>query len=184
MSFRNIQTKSDVAQYQDRLTQGYPDRSIVIEHIIEQLTNLNIKAPIIAELCVGPGLLATALCQAFPQIHYVGLDFMQPFLDFTSNRLPADVNTAFVHADLTGDKWPNLLAQQAVDGRFHAIVSMQSLHDVGGAEEVERIYHHCRGLLVDDGLSDDTESPIKQRIPKNSERIPKDHHELKKVIKR
>ena len=119
-TFRNIQTKADVAPYLARLNDGYEERSKIVAHIIKQIEQLGLDAPVVAELCVGPGFIATSLCEAFPSIHYVGLDFMQPFLDFTAEQLPVEANYAFVLADLTEDAWPTLLAEQATAGGFKA----------------------------------------------------------------
>ncbi|MEM7535147.1 MAG: class I SAM-dependent methyltransferase [Chloroflexota bacterium] len=151
-TFRNIQTKADVAPYLARLNDGYEERTKIVAHIIKQIEQLGLDAPVVAELCVGPGFIATSLCEAFPTMHYVGLDFMQPFLDFTAEQLPVDTKCAFVLADLTEDAWPTLLAEQVTDGRLNVIVSMQSLHDVGGAERIADIYSHCHDLLADGGL--------------------------------
>ena len=92
MSFRDIETVTDVEAYELKLRNGYPERPFIIDHLLTQLKTLNIPNPIVVELCVGSGVLAKALCQACPQIRYVGLDFMRPFLDFAAERLPANVD--------------------------------------------------------------------------------------------
>ena len=150
MSFRNIQTKTDVIDYRKRLTDGYPDRPIIISHIIEQIEHLGVAKPAVAELCIGPGQLAEVLFEAIPQINYVGLDFMQPFLDFTAANLPTD-NATFVCADLTGHDWPRQLSALSATGRFDVIVSLQSLHDVGGASQIAEIYQQSQTLLSKNG---------------------------------
>jgi hypothetical protein len=52
-----------------------------------------------------------------------------------------------IQADLNADGW---LAQ--VSSPAHAVVSMQSLHDLGGEAQVNRIYNLARQLLVPGGL--------------------------------
>ncbi|MEM7111082.1 MAG: class I SAM-dependent methyltransferase [Chloroflexota bacterium] len=153
MSFRDIETPDDVAAYELRLRNGYPERPFIIAQICDHLKTFNTPNPVIAELCVGPGVLAEALCRAFPQIRYVGLDFMQPFLDYAAKRLPASVDATFVQADLTGANWVERLREAGGEnGRYHAIVSLQSLHDVGGVERSATIYKECRTLLNNGGL--------------------------------
>lgn len=145
MSFRDIQTQDDVEAYKKRLTDNYPDRPTIIRHLIEQIQQLGLDKPTVVELCTGPGQLAESLCGAIPQINYVGLDFMQPFLDFTAANLSAD--GTFVCADLTGGEWPNQLREAVMTGHIDAIVSMQSLHDVGDADQIGAIYTQCQKLL-------------------------------------
>lgn len=157
MSFRDIETADDVVAYELRLKNGYPERPFIIaqicDHIISQLKTLNLPNPSVAELCVGSGVLAQAICQAFPQIHYVGLDFMRPFLDYVAKRLPEGVDATFVQADLTGESWADLLREAGGEnGRYHAIVSLQSLHDVGDAARTAVLYQASRTLLAHNGL--------------------------------
>ena len=153
MSFRDIETADDVAAYELRLQNGYPERPFIIDQIVSQLKTLNIPNPTVAELCVGPGVLAEALCHAFPQICYVGLDFMQPFLNYATKRVPAGIEATFVQADLTGEAWANRLREAGREnGRYHAIVSLQSLHDVGDAQQTRIIYQQTHRLLANGGL--------------------------------
>ena len=126
MSFRDIQTVDDVEAYKKRLNDNYPDRVPIIQHITEQITALGIENPTVVELCVGPGQLADTLCRDIPGIRYIGLDFMQPFIDYAEKRLPP--SATFVCADLTGDAWPAFLrnaAHQRPDrcDRFDAVAA-------------------------------------------------------------
>ncbi len=150
MSFRDIQTQDDVEVYQKRLTDNYPDRPEIMSHICHQIEQLQIEDPTVVELCIGPGQLAETLCNIIPRINYIGLDFIQPFLDFTAAKLLIDGK--FVCANLTGAEWPNLLKNASQTGRIDAIVSMQSLHDVGDADQIASIYAQCQKLLGKEGL--------------------------------
>ncbi len=145
MSFRDIQTQDDVETYKKRLIDNYADRPIIIDHITEQIQQLGLEIPTVVELCTGPGQLAEALCHSLPQVNYIGLDFIQPFLDFTEERLSAEAT--FVCADLTGSDWPELLENAANNRPIDVIVSMQSLHDVGDAAQISAIYRRCQTLL-------------------------------------
>lgn len=145
MSFRDIQTVDDVEAYKKRLNDHYPERSKIISHIIDQIQPLGLDNLTVVELCVGPGQLAEALCRDIPGIHYVGLDFMQPFLDYTERLLPS--GATFVCADLTESAWPTLLTEAIHDNRIDLILSMQSLHDVGNADQIGSIYKRSQALL-------------------------------------
>ena len=116
-TFRNTQTKADVAPYLARLNDGYEERSKIVAYIIKQIEQLGLDTPVVAELCVGPGFIAMSLCEAFPKIHYVGLDFMQPFLDFTAEQLPVDAHYDFVLADLT-ETGERIVLLKGGDGGF------------------------------------------------------------------
>ncbi len=150
MSFRDIQTQNDVRLYQKRLTDNYLDRPEIMNHIVQQIEQLGTENPTVAELCIGPGQLAESLCNNIPKIDYIGLDFIQPFLDFTAAKLSVDGE--FVCADLTGTEWPNLLKGASKTGQIDVIVSMQSLHDVGDADQIASIYTKCQSLLGEEGL--------------------------------
>ena len=153
MSFREVQTATDVANYQKRLTDGYPDRPKIIKQMIQAIEQNGAEAPAVAELCIGHGELAQALSKALPKIRYVGLDFIQPFLDFTEHALAIDgIDASFVRADLTQNRWPDLLAKAAGSQKFNAIASMQSLHDVGDAESTLNIYRQSHSLLGPTGI--------------------------------
>ncbi|MFK7805920.1 MAG: trans-aconitate 2-methyltransferase [Anaerolineae bacterium] len=151
MSFRDIQTSKDVENYHNRLIQGYPDRPAVVNHIIDLIQQSDFHNLNLLELCIGPGQLAKALCTSFPNINYIGLDFMQPFLDYTAKNLPIEANATFICADLTLDNWVEQITQKGIQP-FDVIVSMQSLHDVGGQERAEKIYQHSFRLLGENGL--------------------------------
>ena len=152
MSFQDIHTAQDVAEYQTRLSTGYPQRPAVIAHIVKQIAALGRKELRIVELCVGPGVLAEAVCGAVGGIRYVGLDFMHPFLESTMRKLPAGADFQAVHGDLTDPTWPLLLKQAVGDRPIDAIVSMQSLHDVGDYRQTAQIYALAGPLLCAGGL--------------------------------
>ena len=175
ISFRDVETRSDVERYATKLANGYAERPGVINHLVKQIEQLQLPSARIGELCVGPGELAAALGSALPGINYVGLDYKQPFLDYTAEKLSMVTSASFVRADLTGSDWPDLLGAH---GPFQVIVSLQSLHDVGGAERVSNIYQACRTLLEPGGLfiNADLGTPAGQDPTSQPNRLTTEHH--------
>ena len=73
-----------------------------------------------------------------PVAEYVALDDSSDLCAFVAKRL----NIKTVLADLTsGNRYG-----QVASG-FDAILTMQSMHDVGGPEVIEAVYRRCYGQL-------------------------------------
>jgi cyclopropane fatty-acyl-phospholipid synthase-like methyltransferase len=152
-SFRELKTADDVAAYMAGMEERWPARPLVIRHIVEQLTALPFAPLSVLELCLGAGALAEQLLQHVPALQYVGIDSSQPMLAFARTRLASwGKRATIIDADLNRHDWIDLAARHSTGGKFHAIVSMQSLHDLGGEPEVNRIYGVAKGLLASGGL--------------------------------
>lgn len=151
--FHEIDNTEKVATYTANLDNNWPIRQQVIQHIIQQVSDLAFSPLYILELCSGAGLLAEQLLRALPKVEYTGIDFLQAMVDATQARLTGlGVRATLFQADLNGDEWLAQLAPQGEQGKFHAIISMQSLHDLGGEPEVNRIYRLAHSLLLPGGL--------------------------------
>ncbi|HMN31206.1 MAG TPA: class I SAM-dependent methyltransferase [Caldilineaceae bacterium] len=152
-SFRDLQTGDDVAAYAAGLDVRWPARAAVIDQIVTEVRALPFAALYLLELCCGPGALATALLRALPALRYVGIDASRAMLAYTQRSLARDAaRLTLLHADLNRDEWLAHLAHLGEGGQFHALVSMQSLHDLGGEGEVSRVYKLAKGLLLPGGL--------------------------------
>jgi SAM-dependent methyltransferase len=148
LSFRDLRTPDDVGIWVAGLNERWPQRGEVIQHIHEQLSALPFPQPQVVELCTGPGLLAEALLSNSAQLIYTGFDSSELLLNAARRRLkPFEGRVRLVRADLNNDEW---LAQLSV--KVQAIISMQSLHDLGGEAQVNRIYQVARSLLAPGGL--------------------------------
>jgi hypothetical protein len=120
--------------------------------------------------------LAELLLTRLPHITYTGLDFSELLLRVAQERLdPFGARSRLIRVDLNQDKW---LAQ--VSNNNQAIVSMQSLHDLGGEPQVDRIYGLARTLLVPGGLflnadlvtlpgQDKPDNPGRRSVPRHLE---------------
>ena len=83
-----------------------------------------------------------------PLATYTGVDFSEPLLTFARERLASFGNRArLIRANLNEDDWLDQVSRE-----IHAIVSLQSLHDLGDEGQVNRIYGLARSLLMPGGL--------------------------------
>lgn len=156
-SFRQLETQQHAFEYVQRLNTEWPERAAICRHIAQQVAKtaarLNTAEPHVLELCCGPGVLAEALLTAQPTIRYMGIDLSPTLLEFTHQRLQSHANrVTLIQANLNEDTWLAQLENCATAPPFHAIVTMQSLHDLGGEPEVSRIYGLARDLLTPGGL--------------------------------
>ena len=181
MSFHDFAGPEAVAAYEERLRTGYPQRATVVAHIIDQLAALTHQPLRVLELCVGPGVLAEQLLAAFPSLTYAGIDFSDPFLAFASDRLASNAKrVTLVKADLREGAWPQRLASSSHDeSGLDAIVTMQSLHDVGDEACIGNIYQQCLPLLNQGGLflNADLVPEDGQFNPEQPGRLPIETHE-------
>lgn len=144
----NLKDTADIVQWTARLDRERPERTEVIQHIINQVGALPFPAIEVVELGSGAGRLAEALLAALPQIRYTGLDRSDLMVAYNRERLATFSSRAtFLQANLNEEDW---LAQ--VPAPVQAIISMQSLHDLGGEAEVDRIYGMSKDLLAPGGL--------------------------------
>jgi SAM-dependent methyltransferase len=150
--FRQYEDAEAVRAYLQRLETQWPERATVVQHISEQVNGLQQAQPQVLELCCGPGRLAESLLVAVPNLKYTGVDVSPPFLAFACQRLSAYSDVTLLEVDLNDDQWPQHVATQAPTGQFHAIVSLQSLHDVGDETAVSRVYGLAKALLLPGGF--------------------------------
>lgn len=176
LSFRDLKTPADVDRWLTRLNNDWPERHDVMQHIGQQIAALPFPRPHIVELGLGPGQLAEALLDRMPQLSYTGLDFSELLLTCAQERLARFAERLeIIRVDLNQDGWTTQLS-----ARPQAIISMQSLHDLGGENEVNRIYRLARDLLVPGGLflnadlivppgQDRPDNPGRRSVPRHLE---------------
>ena len=144
--FRQYDKPEAIVAYLQRLETQWPERGAIVQHIVDSVMALRQPQPHVLELCSGPGRLAAALLAAVPNLHYTGVDLSPPFLKFSREQLTPYPHVELLEIDLSDDAWPQLITT-AQGKRFHAIVSMQSLHDVGDEAAVSRVYGMAQPLL-------------------------------------
>ena len=163
---RDFHSPEGVDEWLQSLDDRWPARAKLAQHIVEQIADLPAFDPHAVELAPGGGKLAEQMLSALPAT-YTGIDFSEPLLNRTRQRLAffAD-RVQLIHADLNEDNWP---AQ--ITGPVHAIFSLQSLHDLGDAHQVERIYQIAheilapRGIFLNADFLHKTEDPRAGRLP-------------------
>jgi SAM-dependent methyltransferase len=177
--FRQYDTPVAVTAYLARLANSWPERPQIALHIAKQISALGKAAPRVLELCCGPGWLAAQLLPALPTMHYVGVDISPPFLDFAQAELALHADRiALLEVDLSATDWPTALAKQVGADPFDAIISLQSLHDVGDATTIERLYGQCKALLAPGGrlLNADLIVQPGELLPDNPGRLTVERH--------
>ncbi len=148
MAYRLLNGPDDVAAYDQFLDEGWPARALMAEHIADLLNQSGGQGLHVLELCTGPGKLAATILQRAPIAEYVGVDVSAASLAYAAQRVQGqDAVTSWLEADLNQDGW-----LEEVAGPFDAVVSLQSVHDLGGETEVARIYTVARRLLTEAGV--------------------------------
>ena len=148
LSSRDLKTPEDVVTWTEYLDQNWPARKQVVHHIAAQVKTLPFLELRILELAPGAGVLAEGLLTSIPGLTYVGVDLRSLMLTAAWERLkPFSDQVTLIQADLNEDAWLDW-----VTGPFHAVVTMQSLHDLGGEAEVDRVYALAKALLVPGGM--------------------------------
>lgn len=146
--FHEFEDPQAAAEWAAGLDERWPERDVVVRHVGQAVAALPFPNPHVVELGTGAGTLAERLLAEPSQVVYTGIDFSQPLLASARRRLNVyQERVNLCQADLNQDEWP-----QCLDHPIHAIVSMQSLHDLGGETEVDRIYGLAQELLVPGGL--------------------------------
>lgn len=146
---REFDTIPDLITWAQSLDDRWPERRTVMQHISQQLQRVPFLHPNVVELCCGAGALSEFLLRESPRLTYRGIDNSASLITFTKNRLtPFENRIANLHqTDLNTNNWPPLLPDP-----IHAIISMQSLHDLGNETHVNRIYGLSKNILTRGGI--------------------------------
>lgn len=170
-------TPEAIVAYRQRLETQWPERAQIAKHIADRIRALGQPQPQVLELCCGFGRVAEVLLAAVPNVHYTGVDVSPPFLDFARDQFAAYPQVQLLEADLNEATWPHLVTT-AASARFHAIVSLQSLHDVGDETAVSRVYGLAKPLLLPGGffLNADLIVADGEPLPNNPGRLTIDRH--------
>jgi len=143
----DLQDPVQAQAWADAADRRRPLRVVVRNAIVERLDTLSPGARVL-ELGSGPGFLAELALLRCPQLaRYTLLDFSEPMLNMSRERLAAFPSARFVLGDFRAADWPT-----QVQAPFEAVVSMQAVHEVRHKRHVPRLYRQIRELLVPAGL--------------------------------
>jgi GNAT superfamily N-acetyltransferase len=174
VSFRTVENEDDVLAFLVQMNRNRPERQEVIDHLMSQLDRLSVDAPVVVELCSGPGMVARRLVDRFPRARYTGIDYSAVFVGLVRRQLaPVGDRATLLQADLNKEDWLEMVPQPP-----HAIISMQSLHDLGDEYHVNRIYGLAYQLLNPGGLfiNADLTPAEDASVTEESGRLPVERH--------
>jgi ubiquinone/menaquinone biosynthesis C-methylase UbiE len=137
---------ADVALWTEAADQIRPWRSRIRDFIADQVAALRPGARVL-ELGSGPGFLAERVLERCPQLGcYMLLDFSEPMLALSRERLARFPAAAFVPASFKSAEWV-----ESVEGPFDCVVSMQAVHELRHKRHAVRLYEQVHRILVANG---------------------------------
>ncbi|HXF60965.1 MAG TPA: class I SAM-dependent methyltransferase [Caldilineaceae bacterium] len=152
MAYRTFNSPDEAAEYVASLDARWPERARLQTLVSEQVALLDnpgrARGPLfVAELAMGAGSLAARLLADHPHLHYTGFDISPMLLALARERLAVYSHRAtLLQQDLNRQEWLGRLPRPLA-----ALVSFQSLHDLGDAETVAQMYRLARRQLTPGG---------------------------------
>ena len=139
---------AEAAAYVESADRVRPWRSQIRDAIAARVATLAPGARVL-ELGSGPGLLAHRVLQRCPNLEtYSLLDFSEPMLALSRDRLAVFPAATFVLGSFKSEDWPH-----RVGGRFDCVVSMQAIHELRHKRHAPRLYEQVFGVLAVPGLA-------------------------------
>jgi SAM-dependent methyltransferase len=136
-----------VAAWAEAADRKRPWRSQLRDHIAGRVAMLPPGARVL-ELGSGPGFLAYRVLQRCPRLEsYTLLDFSEPMLALSQERLAAFPAASFLHASFKSEDWT-----RRVVGRFECVLSMQAVHELRNKRHAARLYEQIYEVLAVPGL--------------------------------
>ncbi len=143
----NWDSAAEAAAYGDAADQARPWRSRIRDHFADRVAMLAPGARVL-ELGSGPGLLAHRVMQRCPHLGtYTLMDFSEPMLALSRERLAAYPAACFVLASFKSQEWT-----RCVGGPFDCVVSMQAVHELRHKRHAPRLYQQVYDVLAAPGL--------------------------------
>ena len=138
---------AEAAVYGETADRARPWRSDIRDHIAARVARLAPGARVL-ELGSGPGLLAQRVLQRCPNLEtYALIDFSEPMLALSRERLAAFPAASFVLASFKSEDWTH-----HVERRFDCVVSMQAVHELRHKRHAPRLYEQIHHVLAVPGL--------------------------------
>ena len=138
---------TEAAAYGEAADRSRPWRSEIRDHIAARIAALAPGARVL-ELGAGPGLLAHRVLQRCVNLAtYTLMDFSEPMLALSRERLAVFPTASFVLASFKSEDWT-----RRVEGRFDCVVSMQAVHELRHKRHAPRLYEQIHDVLAVPGL--------------------------------
>lgn len=138
---------AEAGAYGDDADRRWPWRSQIREHIADRVARLPSRTRVL-ELGAGPGLLAHCVLQRCPDLErYTLLDFSEPMLALSRQRLAAFPVASFVLESFKSEDWI-----RRVGAEFDCVVSMQAVHELRHKRHAARLYEQVHQALAVPGL--------------------------------
>ena len=100
----------------------------------------------ILELGAGDGQMLADLSGVLPRASFTAVDVSPVLGAALRGRFSGAEGVAVIEQDLSAHEWP------AVSGRFDVIYSVQTAHDLGGRDALERLYATAAARLLPGGV--------------------------------
>ncbi len=138
---------AEVVAWAEEADRIRPWRTGIRDHIADRVAKWPPAARVL-ELGSGPGFLAERVLRRCPDLEvYTLLDFSEPMLALSRERLEAHPAAAFVHESFKSEAW-----MRSVEGRIDCVLSMQAVHELRHKRHACRLYEQVHGRLADPGL--------------------------------
>ncbi len=128
------------------LDERWPERLTMREQMIKQLHLLPSEPASIVEYCSGDGSFARQLQEAFPKAQVQGLDSSSDLNSYARQQGASSLQ--FHDVDMRREGWIRLLPN-----KLDLVITLQSLHDLGGADEIANIYLASYQALTRGGIA-------------------------------
>jgi SAM-dependent methyltransferase len=123
-----------------------PCRETFFEKFVEELAR--VRAASVLELGSGPGFLSQRVLRDLPHVNYTALDLSPAMHALARMRLgSAATRVRFVEADFRSAAWG-----EALEPRYHAIVTLQAVHELRHKRRAVSLYRAVRDRLAPEGV--------------------------------
>lgn len=177
-SSKDLRSAGEIAEWLARLDREWPQRRQMAQRIANQVAALGSACPQVVELACGSGYLAEYLVRTLSDLWYTGFDVSPALLDAARTHLSIlaghvdrNVELHLRQADLNETIWVDYLDEMGLVGQVDAVVSLQSMHDLGDAAAqamaIARVHPMLRpgGIFVNADLLLDPKAPHPRRLP-------------------